>query len=224
METLLVGVVALALVLAVAMGVIAWRVLRRDRAREDARVALLRSWADAPEDVGMALDDTATVLPTPVHPTRTSLPAVVLMTLIGVAAGVGVTYAIYRPSSSPTTPLTRPSLELVALSHIRSDDGTFRVSGVVANPPGGGDATRLVAVVSLFDEDGGYLDTATAPVAFPTVTAGDESPFTVQVPTRTRIARYRLAFREEQGGPVPHVDRRHTRRDVGPSDIEVARQ
>lgn len=225
MESVLVGVVALALVLAVAMGVIAWRVLHHDRVREDARVALLRSLADTP--------DTATTL-APVaqgillgaadRPAGTRGWAIVAMALIGLSTGVGVTYAVYRPDDrvASSTPDTRPPLELVALSHARSDEGVFRISGVIANPQGGTPRTRLMAVVSLFDTDGTYLDSATAPVTFPTVAAGDESPFTLQVSTRARIARYRLVFREEQGGQVAHVDRRHTTR-AGASDIDASR-
>lgn len=228
MEMLLGGIVAAALAVAVAMGVIAWRVLSRDRAREHARVAMLQSLAADPPDLALSapVAPGSVLLEARPH-TGTGAWAVVLMAVIGLSAGAGVVYALYRPDTNPTASTAARSaapLELVALSHARSTDDVFQVSGVVANPVGGRPTTRLMAVVSLFDTNGGYLTSGKALVEFPAVAPGDESPFVLRVPTGGRIARYRLTFREDAGGPLAHVDRRLSPREGLASDIEVARQ
>lgn len=238
METLLAGVVGVALVIAAAMGIIAWRVLRRDRAREDTRVALLQALAHRPdshEDFSAArVDDnftthapTGSILMQPAPAAGSRAFAFVVMAVLGLSTGAGVVYALYRPDvlpSATTTPSVSAPLELVALSHRHGEDGRFLVSGVIANPPAGLATGRLVAVVSAFDAQGDYLTTGKALVEFPKVLPGDESPFSLQLAAPARIARYRLTFREDDGGPVRHIDRRHTSREATASDIEVSRQ
>ena len=60
-----------------------------------------------------------------------------------------------------------------------------------------------------------FLASGRAPLDFPLLQPGDESPFTVTVPNSPAIGRYRVTFRTESG-VVPHVDRR--------SDSQVALQ
>jgi hypothetical protein len=47
-----------------------------------------------------------------------------------------------------------------------------------------------------------------APLDFRLLGPGDESPFQVAVPSPGPISRYRISFRRNEGGVVPHVDRR----------------
>jgi hypothetical protein len=62
--------------------------------------------------------------------------------------------------------------------------------------------------VFLFDRDGNYFATGTAPLDFGVLHPGEESPFVVRVPAPGRVSRYRVGFRLEDGGAVAHVDRR----------------
>jgi len=63
-------------------------------------------------------------------------------------------------------------------------------------------------VVFLFDRDGNYFATGTAPLDFSLLHPGEESPFVVRVQVPGRVSRYRVGFRSEDGGAVAHVDRR----------------
>jgi hypothetical protein len=144
------------------------------------------------------------------------LAAVVgMMTMI-----VGGVYVIHRstvsasaesvqttaPSPTPTG-LARP-LELLSLRHAVDADGSFTVTGLVQNPFDGRVVRRAVAVVYLFDRDGNYFASGKASLDFTSLQPGDESPFVVHVANVSRVSRYRVGFRSEEGGVITHVDRR----------------
>lgn len=226
MESLLMVVMVLTLVLGVAMLVFAWRVLRRDRTRTDARVSHLRGlatadldWADADEDddetpfadlryqssplLGAAV---------PAH-SRARWSSVILVVLVFMTVGAGSVYALYGrslPLSWPAqlgAPRAEP-LELLALSHRREPGGDFVVTGLVQNPTDGHTTPSLVAVAYVFDRDGQYVTAATATLDVASLTPGDQSPFTIRVPDVGEVSRFRLGFRVREGNVFAHVDRR----------------
>ncbi len=101
----------------------------------------------------------------------------------------------------PNTPL-----ELVSLRHDRQNT-KLAVSGLVRNPATGRPVERVSAVVFLFDQQGTFIASATAPVDFIKLGVGDESPFVVAVDAPATVTRYRVSFRTDEG-VVPHIDRR----------------
>lgn len=136
---------------------------------------------------------------------------------IVMAALVSAIYMAYRPVEAAEsafadwvpelrTGTPRP-LELLSLRH-HSDAGTFTVTGLVQNPPNGVTVSKAIAVVYLFDRDGNYFASGKAALEFDRLQPGDESPFVVRVPNTSRVARYRVGFRSEEGGVIAHIDRR----------------
>jgi hypothetical protein len=136
---------------------------------------------------------------------------------IAIAAVVAALYTSSRPSFAAESAISqwmpelhastpRP-LELLSLRHA-SEAGTFVVTGLVQNPPGGSAVRKAIAVVYLFDGDGNYFAAGKGSLDFDVLGPGDESPFVVRVPTGTRVSRYRVGFRSEEGGVIAHVDRR----------------
>ena len=97
------------------------------------------------------------------------------------------------------------TLELISMRHDRKANA-ITVTGLVRNA---GTATPdgLTAVVFAFDRDGNYVASGRAPLEFPRLATGDESPFRVTVPDVKDVGRYRVSFRTE-AGVVRHVDRR----------------
>lgn len=230
MESLLVVVMVIALVLAVAMSLFAWRVLRRDRSHTDARIAHLRAMAtdeepsddwqrEEPEDLQPEITYDAPGLfgaashAAPPAPARTSWGALIAVVAIFMAVGAGSVYALY--GSAPTlawpTATARPAetpLELIALTHRRDVSGEFVVTGLVQNPATGRATPALSAVVYLFGPDGEYFTSGTAAIEVPVLAPGDQSPFTVRLAGIDKVSRYRLGFRRQDGGTFAHVDRR----------------
>jgi hypothetical protein len=194
-------------VLAAAFGVLAWRFARAERLRSDARVSALAAAIDgtAPTNAAPAMfvqDRTSAAQGRPL-----------LKLGIGFAFAVGVIVAIAMagdrrqtivPASLATTN-EDGSLELVSMRHARSADA-LTVTGLVRNS-GGEAPAGITAVVFVFDRDGNYVTSGRAPLEFPRLAAGDESPFRVQIPDVKDVGRYRVSFRTE-AGVVRHVDRR----------------
>ena len=58
-----------------------------------------------------------------------------------------------------------------------------------------------------FDRDGNYLSSDRAPLDYVQLQPGDESPFSIAVPSAVGVSRYRVTFRTD-AGIVAHVDRR----------------
>lgn len=223
MESLLVVVLVVALVMAVAMSLFAWRVLRRDRERTDIRVARLRALAassppSAPEP-DFSLEPTfdpglfASAAPAAAGPQwgTMALVVVVFMTI-----GAGSVYGLYGsgqhiswPVASFSTSAAVPApLELVSLSHRREPGGDFIVTGLVQNPVQGRNTAGLVAVVYLFDGDGQFFASGKSAIEVSSLAPGDQSPFLIRLPTIAKVSRYRIGFRLGDGGVYAHVDRR----------------
>ena len=109
-------------------------------------------------------------------------------------------------ASTEATPATGP-LELLSLRYAQDEHG-LTVSGVVRNPRGGATIRHAVASAFVFGADGGFLSSGRAPLDYTTLEPGRESPFVVAVPVTGAVARYRVGFRDEEGGVLAHVDKR----------------
>jgi hypothetical protein len=132
------------------------------------------------------------------------VPAIGLL-IVGLAlAGV---YVWNRPqSAAAATAAPGAPLELVSLRHQRQGEALV-VSGLVRNPHAGRVVGKLAAVTFTFDRQGTFLASGRAPLDFPELRPGDESPFTITVPQTAAVSRYRVSFRTDDG-VVAHVDRR----------------
>jgi hypothetical protein len=123
-----------------------------------------------------------------------------------IAAGA-IVVSVSSPSATETqTAEAPPPLELLALEHARTG-GQLAIRGVVRNPVARGEAKDLVAVVFLYDRNGGYLGTLKHPVVETVLLPGAETPFEVSLSDRLPVARYRVTFHIGRS-PVPHLDRR----------------
>ena len=199
-----------AVIVACAAAAYAWRVARHDRLRSDARVAALAA----------AIDGTAGDVPAAMfeRAPRTRLQGRPLLKLgVGFAMAVGIIVLVAMGSdrrataaaeraASPTTPSTQ-ELELLSMRHTRAGDN-MTVTGLVRNR-GEAASAAIMAVVFVFDRDGGFVASGRAPLEFARIAKGDESPFQVTIPDVNEVGRYRVSFRTESG-IVPHVDRRAT--------------
>ena len=215
---------------AITMTVLAWRVLREDRRRTDARVAALAAEINdgsANRYSEIALNEAPHV---PVDhlfanaDTEGERPRPRLAAIVGGGAlvvGTIGTLLLFATSSARPAASTGPKprlsaaaaapsaagspLELVALGHEREDD-RLTVRGIVRNPSGGPALTNVTAVVLLFNQQGGFLTSGRAAIEG-ALAPGGEAPFTVTVPGAADVGRYRVSFRTNEG-IVPHVDRR----------------
>jgi len=226
METMLWVVVVAAVALAVTMGVVAWRLLRSDRERTDARAAMLRQLAFEPEP---ALSDRVFQAPSDVSfepdyapafaatAERSAPPSRRLMAvgvvIVFMAVGAASVYGIYKPAAGEgRTGGTAKSagaapLELLSLSH-RTDGDDFVVAGLVQNPRNGPPASSVMAVVYVFNAQGEYFASGKATLEFGPLAPGAESPFEVRLPRTAGVSRFRIGFRAQDGSVVAHEDRR----------------
>lgn len=229
MTILLLVVTVASLALAITMSVVARRAVADERRRAAARVATLSAAAGIeprPEPLGAAMDATlpaldafATERPPDQVPLQTSFLGAGAQTtevssqrtLAAAAAVLAVALGGFAYSRLESRPAPPPSaiaapLELLSLRHDR-EGSNLSVAGLVRNPEAAALVERLSAVVLLFDAEGTFVSSATAPIDFLKLTAGDESPFVVKVQAPGSVARYRVSFRTDDG-TLPHVDRR----------------
>ena len=132
--------------------------------------------------------------------------AAVLFVVLG-----GTAYWLISGNGSPHATAsagenTNAPLELISLRHERQGS-RLSLSGLVRNPTGATPIDALMAVVFLFDANGGFISSARAGVDFKRIGGGDESPFVVTMDAPSSVARYRVSFRTD-AGIVAHVDRR----------------
>lgn len=134
-----------------------------------------------------------------------SLAIAAAVLLVGLASGLFWMMSGPRGTSAAAVGPNMP-LELVSLRHDRQN-AKLAVSGLVRNPVTGRPVEGVSAVVFLFDQQGSFMTSATAPVDFIKLGVGDESPFVVALEAPATVARYRVSFRTVEG-VVPHIDRR----------------
>lgn len=220
MQTLLMIVTLVSLGLAVVMSVVGWRLLTGERRRSAARVEALESEALSPDreewdSAGLLAPEPAVAAPAPPNRRPLAVAAVAVLML----GGAGTVFAIYRPpdtsrpaAAAPTVAGSAKPLELLSLRHSSDADGSFSVTGFVQNPADGRPLTGVVAVIYLFDREGNYFASGRSTLDLSSLQPGDESPFVVHVPAVSGVARYRVTFRRDDGGVMPHVDKRTSER------------
>jgi hypothetical protein len=140
--------------------------------------------------------------------------AVIGAMVVTIAIGAIIGARMSDSASASTTPTHNeavatkapPPLELMSMRHQRQGT-TLTVSGLVRNPSQGVAMNGITAVVFAFDRSGAFLASGRAALDFSALGPGDESPFVVNIPNVSDVARYRVTFRGGSG-VVRHVDRR----------------
>jgi hypothetical protein len=219
MPALVAVIVALALVVA--------KLLRDERRRESARVAMLAQMADEasaeiadianPLDAGdLELRQAATsdlfapVATDSAWPSRLGVVAGLALVLAGSVIALRYVPASVSPTQalSPQAPASQTALlDLLSLKHVQREDG-LTITGLVQNPRDGEAVSKVTATAFLFGADGTFLASGRAPLDFTILRPGDESAFVVDVPLSAPVARYRVGFRRDDGSIIGHVDRR----------------
>lgn len=216
-ETTLLVTTAVSISAALIMGAVTWRVIRQERLRSLARVDALRSALDDGVPSSPAMDRPIVAAPLfrsqPIvnrGPSRLGIALAVACSVAVLAFLLPVTRSpgratVVEPSLAPASRAAAGAapLELVSLNH-ELDGKELHVQGVVRNPVPGSRLDDLAAVVFVFDEQGGFLESGRAAVPIPA--PGTQSPFAVTV-DGTGIGRYRISFRSGDR-ILPHVDRR----------------
>jgi hypothetical protein len=209
MDVVLLTLTTLSLAAAAGFGLLSWRVGREERERARARIAAL-STAMAPPSpeipllegvaVGSVFDRTTEGLRgRPVI--KLAAGAAMLLLIVG-----GVFLMSRGTDSAPAAAKTPAPLELLSMRYQRQGT-TLTVSGLVKNPTGGTAVNGITAVVFAFDRNGAFVASGRAPLDFSALAPGDESPFVVNVPNVSDVARYRVTFRSGNA-VVRHIDRR----------------
>ena len=230
---LLLALTVVSLAVAIVMSVVAWRLYAEERRREADRVAALAEAIQgeaAPADdlpLTREIDRVDAVAARPTAAAAAEPGAEHSRARFGWLAGrvrpaaasllvaAGIVLAVLATSGGDAADAARDArrpapLELVALAS-QQRPGQLTVAGEVRNPAGALPVDRLTAVVFFFDRDGGFLTSARAPVAVANLSAGESSAFAVTLDAPPpSVARYRVSFRREASGIVPHVDRRVT--------------
>jgi hypothetical protein len=218
MDLVLVSITAISLVLAIAMGLIVFKLLRDERRRSEARVALLAAAAadepsftlHEPDAVSPAAPQEAIagdlfVVQETESPWKRRLGVAAALALVVTSAGYGLSR---WGSTEPEQGIVSVApLELVALQHSQEPDA-LTIAGTVSNPRGGATASQVTATAFLFASDGTVLASGRAPLDYAVLAAGDESGFVIKVPVTGTVSRYRVGFRGPDGSVIAHVDRR----------------
>jgi hypothetical protein len=221
MDAILISITALSLILAIAMGVILFNLLREERRRSDARVALLLAAAGpiepepSPVDVdlpdnplnGVGTGDELFAAREDASPwPRRLVIAASLAACVGIAG-----YVVFprgsRDDARPAVAATRAPLELLTLGHSQAADA-LTITGLVHNPRQGSALKQVTATAFLFGEAGTFLASGRANIDFMTLGPGEDSPFVIKVPVTGVVTRYRVGFRGADGAVIAHVDRR----------------
>jgi hypothetical protein len=230
MESVLIVITLASLAMTIALAGILARLMRDERRRSNARVALLREMADGaarqqqePDPVddfelmpaadGMASADLFVVAePRSPWPRRVAIAAtiasvVALVTMALPSRAPSTSTAIGRPDMRTASDRPAGLLELVSLGQTQGADA-LTITGLVQNPRDGAELSKIRATALLFGPDGTFLASGGAPLDFTVLRPGDESGFVIRVPVASPVARYRVGFRSEDGRVIGHVDRR----------------
>ncbi len=234
MELTLVVVTLMSLGMAVAMGAVAWRLLREERRRSAARVAALADLAHSrkahgrsteiategnaatwdslplrPLEPDVAAPVATPALFTPPSPSSRLGPRLLALSAAAIvmAAGVWGVWRLSERGAAGAPAAGGAPIELVSLASDRQGDA-LRITGMVQNPTDGVEQRDVVAVAFLFDRSGHLVGSGTAPVDDTWLVPGDASPFVIVVDHAESVTRYRLGFRARDGQVLAHVDRR----------------
>ena len=225
MDTTLVGVTLISLAMAGGLSVIVWRMLRDERARSEARIAVLATMAaapvaarstevplrQAPASVGAMFAEPEQSSPWGSRLAVMAALALVLASVVLFALAAGGTKTSPRSALAGAgqagAAASVAGLELLSLRDARQGD-TLTITGLVRNPRQGSPLTRVAVAAYTFDDNGSFLASGRALLDVTTFAPGDDSPFVVAVPVTGPVARYRIGFRTEDGRIISHVDRR----------------
>jgi|ERR1051325_4560312 len=220
MDMVLLTITTLSLAAAAGFGFLSWRVGREERERERARIAALANAMAPPPPDGFSATGPGTDY---TLATRVAVGSVFERTteglrgrpVIKIAAGVamllivaGGAFISSWASGAEASKAAAP-LELMSMRYQRQGT-TLTVSGLVKNPSSGVAINDITAVVFAFNRNGAFESSGRAPLDFSALAPGDESPFIVNVPNVSDVARYRVTFRSGDN-VVRHVDRRSNR-------------
>jgi hypothetical protein len=240
-DTTLVSVTLISMAMALALSAIVWRMLRNERQRSMARVKTLTALADeTPRPLASdPLYDRAMIASVaddfPLLESSRTEPALFSgngerspwKSRVGIIACLALAVAATKllpitqgdrslapalPSTSAAATPEAAPLELLSLRDAH-EGGSFSIKGLVQNPAGGATLAHVEATALAFDEGGTFVASGRALLDVPTLAPGDESPFLVTMPVAANVARYRIAFRTDDGRVIAHVDRRHTAAD-----------
>lgn len=214
MNGFLLVITLLAVAVAAGASYLAWRVIAENRRRSEARIERLAEVIRAGERGEAA----AVEMPHLLEPHEDTAPrrlvplAAVGLGVVVLAAAVGFarTAADGPPGAPSGQPNARPAsvatVDLIALTHERTGAGTLELRGDVRVPASRAMMEGMTAVALLFDSQGAYLSSSRAPLS---ARASDptRASFFITVPDASRVARYRVSFRNGER-LVPHVDRR----------------
>ena len=196
-----------AIAVAVAAAAYAWRVARAEQLRSDARVAALAAAIDGTSDeepnTMFARARQSGLQGRPLLKVGVGFAMAVL--LIVLIAMSGDRREAVDQSGIAAPERSVHELELLSMRHVRAGD-QLRVTGLVRNRGTAADSA-IMAVVFVFDRDGGFVASGRAPLEFDAIAQGDESPFQVTIPDVKNVGRYQISFRTT-AGILPHVDRR----------------
>ena len=229
MNTILLLTTICAVAVALAAGLALVLAYRQERSRSEARVIALQQLAAEGSDAADAaaltfeeedldtFDDLAPGRPMfsgerePAPWGRRAIAAAAVASVLVIAGYMLLSRSGEEtPAGTAASATTTPGpLELLSLRHA-SEPGRLTITGLVQNPRNGAPRSRIVATAFLFGADGTFLASGRAPLDFSTLGAGDESPFVVNVPVTSAVARYRIGFRSEDGQVIAHIDRRAT--------------
>lgn len=212
MSTALMVVTALSLAVAAFASTIAWRVVRDERRRSEARVRRLA--VEIGGDTAEPAESASALAGAFPLGTAAGVGAVILAAIVAAVSAFAPDSAlpVETAAQSAEAPAQKGSpsvdlpLELVALGHDLSRTA-FTVRGIVRNPAEGASRGTVTAFVQLYDDLGGLVTSGSAPVASVALLPGEERTFVVVVSDAARVERYRVSFRTGDN-VIPHVDRR----------------
>jgi len=212
MDVVLLTLTTLSLAAAAGFGALSWRVGREERERERARIAALSTamgptTPDTPR-LGEVVIGSVFERSTEGLRGRLLIKAAAGAVMLVLIAGVVFLSAPASTRARSVEGVSAP-LELMSMRYQRQGT-TLTVSGFVKNPAGGTAMNGVIAVVFAFDRKGAFVASGRAPLDFSALAPGDESPFVVNVPNVSDVARYRVTFRRGDT-VVRHIDRRSDR-------------
>jgi hypothetical protein len=117
--------------------------------------------------------------------------------------------AASAPSSSSNSGASSAHAQSLELMSVESSatPGRIQLTGVVRNPLGATQLSRVTAVAHFFGRDGGFLGSSRSTIGMP-LDPGRDASFTVVSDMVGDVARYRVSFRADDDAPLSHVDRR----------------
>ena len=236
MTALLVVLTLVALAVAGVLLFCVLRLSREDRERHEARSAALAEmieevpFASRPTPVAAPLPPPPPVAAVPEEPAylerfdheateaptmfgevladrRSGSPLLLVAGVVVVLISLAGIYLFNRVGGTASASQGPAPLELTSLAHERSGE-SLKISGLVHNPRAGRAYSDVAAVVFTFDRQGNYLSSGRSGLDFRQLPPGEESPFTITLPSAGAVARYRVSFRTDEA-VIPHLDRRN---------------